>query len=83
MVKLSISYILDAYDVKSPIKFVKEEGLDLSQAARRVGMTDSEKIGNEKGIINILTKGRFVRGDQIKSALQMALIQLENPKWYE
>ncbi|MEK6842329.1 MAG: DUF84 family protein, partial [Nanoarchaeota archaeon] len=63
-------------------KLINEEGLDLSQAAKKAGMTTSEKIGNEKGVIGILTNGRYVRGDQIKSALKMALIALENPEFY-
>ena len=63
-------------------KLINEEGLDLSQAAKKAGMTASNKIGYEKGIINILTNGRFVRADQIKSSLQMALISLENPDLY-
>lgn len=61
------------------VKLILEEGLDLSQATKKVGLTDNEKIGNEKGIINILSYGRFVRGDQTKKALQMALVELENP----
>ena len=61
---------------------ILEKGLDLSQAAKRAGLTGSEKIGNEKGIINILSGGRFVRADQIKSALKMALVELENPHLY-
>ncbi|MBI2043387.1 DUF84 family protein [Candidatus Pacearchaeota archaeon] len=63
-------------------KLINEENLDLSQVAKKAGLTNSEKIGNEKGIINILTNGRYVRGDQIKSALKMALIQLEHSEFY-
>jgi len=61
------------------MKFILEKGLDLSQATREIGLTNSEKIGNEGGIIGILSYDRFVRGDQTKRALQMALIELENP----
>ncbi|MEK6898105.1 MAG: inosine/xanthosine triphosphatase [Nanoarchaeota archaeon] len=64
------------------VKLIFEKKLDLSQATRRAGLTDSKKIGNEKGIINILTHGRYVRGDQIKSSLKMALISLENLELY-
>ena len=74
----------EAFEIpKNVMKIILEENLDLSQAAREAGLTSSGKIGNEKGIISILSSGRFVRGNQIKSALQMALIPLENPKFYK
>jgi inosine/xanthosine triphosphatase len=73
----------EAFEIpRNILKIILEENLDLSQATRKAGLTNSEKIGNEKGIINILSGGRFVRGDQIKTALRMALIGLENPNFY-
>ncbi len=68
---------------KNIAEIIFEEGLDLSQATRKVGLTNSKKIGAKKGIISILTNGRFVRGNQIQKALQMALISLEKPHFYE
>ncbi len=65
------------------VKMIFEENLDLSQATRKAGLTNSEKIGNEKGIINILSGGRFTRAGQIKTALKMALIPLENARLYK
>ena len=65
------------------VKLIREKGLDLSQATREAGLTNSPKIGNEKGIISILSNGRFDRMRQIKNSLEMALISLENPGFYE
>jgi len=42
------------------VELIREENLDLSQAAKRAGLTNSKKIGEEGGIINLLSKGRFV-----------------------
>ncbi len=64
------------------VKIVLEENLDLSEATKKAGLTNEEKIGNGKGIINILSGGRFLREEQIKRSLQMALIELENPGFY-
>ena len=74
----------EAFEIpKNIVKLILEENFDLSQATKKAGFTQSEKIGNENGIINILSGGRFVRGDQIKRSLQMALIPLENSKYYK
>ncbi len=54
-----------------------EEGLDMSQAINRVGLTTNPNIGMEEGAIGILTKGRVDRKEYTKQALRMALIHLE------
>ena len=53
------------------------EGLDMSQAILKAGITQNEQIGSEEGAIGIVTKGRIDRKAYTKQALQMALIHLE------
>ena len=64
------------------MRLVHEEGLDLSQASVRVGLTDNPHIGSDQGIIGLLTRGRVTRKDYTKEALKMALIHLENGELY-
>lgn len=54
-----------------------EEGLDMSQAINKAGMTKNPQIGSAEGAIGILTKGRMNRKDYTKQALRTALIHLE------
>jgi len=67
-----------------PLKITKLllEGFDASEAYKKLGLTEHEKIGEVGGIIGDLTKGRIKRKDYTKHAIQMALIHLENPDLY-
>lgn len=58
------------------------EGLDGSQAMKAAGLTSEEKIGSEKGFIDIVTRGRMDRTGFNKAAVMMALVHLENPELY-
>lgn len=62
---------------KNIIDSMIHEGLDMSQAILKAGMTRNEHIGSEEGAIGIVTKGRIDRKAYTKQALQMALIHLE------
>ena len=55
-----------------------KDGLDMSQAINKVGLTNNPHIGREQGAIGILTKGRLDRKAYTKQALQTALIHLES-----
>ncbi len=63
-------------DVSTTDLMVKE-GLDMSQAINRAGMTKNPQIGSAEGAIGILTKGRMDRKEYTKQALRTALIHLE------
>jgi len=54
-----------------------KDGLDMSQAINKAGMTNNPKIGSEEGAIGILTKGRMTRKEYTKQSLRTALIHLE------
>ncbi len=53
------------------------DGLDMSQAINKIGLTSDPKIGSREGAIGILTKGRLTRKSYTKEALRTALIHLE------
>jgi inosine/xanthosine triphosphatase len=68
---------------KAIIDCVLKEGVDISEAYRRCKFTDSPKIGEEKGCVNVLTKGRVTREQEIADTVRRALIACENKMWYE
>ncbi len=63
-------------DVSTTDLMIKE-GLDMSQAINKAGMTKNPQIGSAEGAIGILTKGRMNRKEYTKQALRTALIHLE------
>lgn len=67
---------------KAVIDGILKKGLDGSQAVKEAGMTDQEKVGENEGIVGILTKGRMSRTDYNKTAIMMALAHLEHPEHY-
>ena len=54
-----------------------KDGLDMSQAINKAGLTKNPLIGSEEGAIGILTKGRMDRKEYTKQSLRTALIHLE------
>lgn len=56
---------------------IVKNGLDMSQAINKAGMTNDPKIGAGEGAIGILTKGRMTRKEYTKQSLRTALIHLE------
>src|SRR3989344_2913227 len=66
---------------KKAIHAILHEGLDGSQAMKKVGLTEHEKLGEHEGIVGIFTKGRTNRTEFNKTAIVMALIHLENPEY--
>ena len=60
------------------MRMIVEDGINMSEAAKKVGMTASEYVGWEEGAIGILTRGRINRKEYTKQALRTALIHLEH-----
>lgn len=58
-------------------KLIMNEGLDMSQAVNKMGLTNNPTVGAAEGAIGILTKGRIDRKEYTKQALRMALIHIE------
>jgi inosine/xanthosine triphosphatase len=67
---------------KEITRLVLEEGIDINQAFIKKGLTKNPKLGSAEGAIGFLTKGRVIRREYTKQAIQMALIHLENPDLY-
>ena len=65
------------------MELVHAEGLELNQAFFKAGLTENPKLGSAEGAIGLLTKGRITRLDYTKQAIAMALIHLENAKFYK
>lgn len=63
-------------------KMVLDEGINISQAFHKSGLSNNPNLGSYEGAIGFLTKGRVLRRDYTKQAIYMALIHLENPKLY-
>ena len=63
---------------KEVTRLVFEEGLNISQAFNKAGLTVKSDLGAQEGGIGILTNGRVVRKDYTKQAIITALIHIEN-----
>jgi len=61
---------------------ILHKGLDGSQAMKAAGITTEVKLGENKGFIDIVTKGRMDRTAFNKASIVMALVHLENPEYY-
>lgn len=57
-------------------------GYDGSQAFKKAGLIDHEKVGTANGAIHMLTHGTVERTKLHELAITMALIQLQNPSYY-
>jgi len=57
--------------------FIIKEGLSMSEAINKAGLTNDPNIKSEEGAVGILTKGRMTRKEYTKQSLRTALIHLE------
>ncbi len=70
---------------KKLMKCVLTEGIEVSEAAKKCGFESQNKgarLGNNEGMIGLLTKGRLNRTTYAMEAVRMALIHLENSEHY-
>ncbi len=67
-----------AFEPPKKIMELMNGGIDMSEATKVMGLTDSDNIGSKEGLIGILTHGRLTRLSYTKQALTTALIHLEN-----
>lgn len=59
-----------------------KERLDLSQATQRAGLTSKTNLGQEEGLIGILTEGRITRLAYTKQAVECSLVAYKNHDWF-
>lgn len=57
---------------------VIEEKLDLSEACIGSGISSNQNIGEEEGLIGILTRGKVNRTEYTKESINTALLQVVN-----
>lgn len=67
-----------AWEYPKVFNLVLNEGLDLSAAGNRAGLTNNPGIGEAEGVSGILMRGRHDRKEEVKQALCSALIHLED-----
>jgi inosine/xanthosine triphosphatase len=60
------------------VDMMRDEGLDMSEACLKAGLTTNPKLGASEGLIGILTRGRMDRLAYTTQAVMTALIHLEN-----
>ncbi|MFZ5863627.1 MAG: inosine/xanthosine triphosphatase [Nitrospirota bacterium] len=58
------------------VRLVIDEGLDVTQAFVKAGLSNNAKLGAAEGAIGVLTNGRLTRRAYAKQAVVMALIHL-------
>lgn len=59
-------------------RFVIEEGLDVTQAFVKSGLSNNDRLGAAEGAIGVLTRGRLTRRDYARQAVDMALLHVPN-----
>ncbi len=64
------------------IDLVFSKDYEIDEAAKEVGFSNDENIGEREGMIGVLTKGRLDRTGYSKQAVITALIHLLNPEHY-
>lgn len=68
---------------KGVTEMILQGEADASQAFKKLGLTEHEKLGAlDGGIIGMLTHGRLPREDFSKFSIMMALIHLEKAEMY-
>ena len=63
-------------------RMLMEDHVDLEQACCRAGLTRNQKVGQDEGMIGILTHGVVDRTAYTIPAIQMALTQFQNLELY-
>lgn len=61
-------------------RFVIEEGLDITQAFVKAGLSNNSRLGAAEGAIGVLTKGHLTRRAYARQAVEMALIHLPHSR---
>jgi len=63
---------------KKVMDYMLEEGLDMTQASIKAGLTDNTELGSSEGLVGIMTGGRLTRKAYTKEAIRAALIHISN-----
>ena len=71
-----------AFEIPEAIMTFVHEGMDLSEACNAAKITRDETLGENQGLIGILTKGKVTREAYTIQAVKMASLFLENATWF-
>ncbi len=63
---------------KRIMQAVVNEGLDLSQAGNKFGITNNPDIGNAEGVVGVATRGHMTRLKYTGPAIHMALLHIDH-----
>ena len=63
-------------------KFVKEDGMDLTQASNAAGLSANPKLGEAEGLIGVLSQGRITRQVYTEQAVSTSLMWMSNEELY-
>lgn len=74
--------VSNGWDMPLKLKEYIDQGFDMTQASLKAGFSKKANLGDEEGIIGVLTKGKINRKDYTKNAIRMALIHLQNKEHY-
>jgi inosine/xanthosine triphosphatase len=67
-----------AWETPSKVaNYMLKDGLNMTDAAIKAGLSKSSSLGSEEGLIGVMTKGRLTRKGYTKEALRTALIHLD------
>ncbi|HIH31365.1 TPA: inosine/xanthosine triphosphatase [Candidatus Woesearchaeota archaeon] len=67
---------------KAIVKDIIENGINAADSAHKNRLTNSKNIGDEEGIVGILTRGIIDRKEYHKYSVIMALLQVLNKELY-
>ena len=67
-----------AWEVPQKVADYIHEGLNLTEASVKAGLSNNSNLGAAEGLIGVMTKGRLTRKGYTKEAIRTALIHLEN-----
>ena len=59
------------------VKYMINDGLNMTDATYKAGLTKSRNLGSKEGLIGIMTKGKLTRKEYTKEAIRTALIHLD------
>ena len=62
---------------KNVMQHMLKDGLNMSQAAVKAGLTRDNNIGAAEGLVGIKTKGRVTRKEYTKQSIRTALIHID------
>lgn len=69
------------FEFPATVAALIREGVEASDAVRRVGLSQHAKLGNtEGGVIGLLSKGRFSRREQARQAVVSALMNRDTAR---